>query len=287
MGLRRSMQAYPTVESHSDTSRTEPPSRDILVMEEERHRIARELHDGPLQTLTTMAVRLELCNRFSLHNDLVSLREELAELRRDFHASMRDLRDLMSTWRLPSLVDDSLREAIVCHVHEFAKLTGIEVSLELGDLPDGKLGREQGVAIFRILQEALRNSERHAGASHVWIEATADAANLQVSVRDNGRGFNVLGVAARYPRQGLGLAGMQERAGALGGELAIDSQPGRGTTIVLSVPSPEARHDLTCTRSPGGDHSGRGPSCLTSTAKDSSDRPTKGVRNGQEADSGR
>ncbi len=203
------MRPHGTRNSHGDTAGSDLCSRDILVMEEERHRLARELHDGPMQTLVTMGVRLELCSKFSRANDLASLRDELADIRRDFHASMSNLRNLMTDWRLPPLEEDNLREAIVGHVREYENLTGIEVSLDLDDLPRVHLDKERKVVVYRILQEALRNASRHSEASQVAIKATLNTVSLQVSISDNGKGFNLLAVTANYPRRGLGLAGMQ------------------------------------------------------------------------------
>jgi two-component system sensor histidine kinase DegS len=224
-------------EERSDVPRTGLSSRDILIMEEERRRLARELHDGPVQALTSMSMRLEVCRQLSLRNDFAPLQDELAQLKLEFERSIHDLRDLTGEWRLPPLNEDSLREAMDHYVREYAARTGIEVKVDLRDLPDDRLYRTQKVAIFRILQEALRNTSRHSGASEVWITAALKPENLRVSIKDNGKGFNLLSATANYPRQGLGLVGMQERVKALGGELEIDSQPGQGTNIMLIIPS--------------------------------------------------
>jgi two-component system sensor histidine kinase DegS len=235
------VQTNPGREEHSYISPIGLSSRDILLMEEERHRLARELHDGLLQTLTAMAMSLEVCKRLSLNTDIDPLQDELAQLELDFQKSINDLRELMGEWRLPSLNEANLGEAIDHYVHEYETSTGIEVSFDLNGFPDNKLDREQKVAVFRILQEALRNTKRHSGASKVWIEAAMRAENLQISIKDNGRGFNLLSATANYPRQGLGLAGMHERAKALGGQLHIDSQSGRGTSITLTLPLEDSR----------------------------------------------
>lgn len=205
-------------------------------MEEERHRLAREFHDGPLQALTAMGIRIDLCKELSVQNDPAALQDELTQLKLDFLRSIVEIRDLVAEWRLPSLDGDDLRGAVDSYVREYEGRTGIEVKLNPRDLPNNELDGEQKVAIFRILQEALRNIHWHSGASQVRVEVTTEAGNLQVSIGDDGRGFNLLSATANYPRQGLGLAGMQERAKALGGELYVDSRSGRGTNITLIVP---------------------------------------------------
>lgn len=235
------MRANAGQECRDDLLTTELSSRDILVMEGERHRLARELHDGPLQTLTTLGLRLELCRQLSRKNDSAALEDELAQLKVDLQKSTAHLRDLMTQWRCPTLEEDSLRQAIERCVRNYQDGNDIEVALDLKDLPDHELGIEQKVALFRILQEALRNASQHSGASTVWVRAAMRSGSLQVHIEDNGRGFNLLGVTAKYPRQGLGLAGMQERARAIDGELQVDSQAGRGTGITLSVPWPGSK----------------------------------------------
>jgi len=223
-------------EDQDDVSSIGLSSRDILVMEEERHRLARELHDGPLQALTVMSIHVEVCKQLSLNKDVPTLQHELSQLELDFQKTITEIRDLMREWRMPSSNDDSLRALIDGYVRKYETRTGVEVSLELSDLPDNALRKEQKVAIFRILQEALRNTSRHAEASHIWIELRVRGTNLQLAITDNGKGFNLLGASTAYPRRGLGLVGMQERAKALGGRLQVDSQPGRGTEILLVVP---------------------------------------------------
>lgn len=214
---------------------------DIRVMEEERHRLAREFHDGPLQALAAIAIRIDLCKQLSAGDDSVALQNELAQLRLDFQKSIIEVRGVMAEWRLPSLEGKRLQEAISDYVRQYEVHTGIEVGLDLRGVSAPRLTEAQQVAIFRILQEALRNASQHAEASEVRIEAVMESGILQVAIQDNGKGFNLLSATANYPQQGLGLAGMQERAKALGGELHIDSQPGRGTIVRLSVPLEDSR----------------------------------------------
>jgi len=188
-----------------------------------------------------MALRIEVCQQLSLRSQGAALQHELSQLTLDLQRSISDIRELMAEWRSSSLNGDNLQDAICQYAREYEDSNGIQVTLDLEDLPDDTMDQEQQVAIFRILQEALRNASRHSQASRAWIEATLNASSLQICVRDNGKGFNVLNVMANYPRQGLGVAGMQERARALGGSLEIESEPARGTNVTLTLPWNESR----------------------------------------------
>lgn len=230
------MRANPGQECRDGLLTTELSSRDILVMEGERHRLARELHDGPLQTLAALGLRLDLCMMLSRNNDAAALEGELAHLKRDLQERLSHLRELMVEWRCPMLELEGFAEVTERYVRDFADRSDVEVSVDLRDLLDDELDSDERVAIFRVLQEALRNVNQHSRASRVRVRAVTTPSTLQVHVADNGRGFNVLGVTANYPRQGLGLAGMQERSEAIGGTLEIDSEPGCGTIITVTIP---------------------------------------------------
>jgi signal transduction histidine kinase len=142
----------------------------------------------------------------------------------------------MVEMRRPRLETVGLSEVVSQYVTQYTERTAIQVTLDLAGLTDDELDFSQQLAVFRVLQEAMRNASRHAGASEVLVRALREPSTLKVRVEDNGQGFNLLGVTASYPRRGLGLAGMQERAKAVGGQVEIDSRPGRGTRITLVIP---------------------------------------------------
>ena len=214
----------------------EATNRPILLMEEERHRLARELHDDLLQTLSAVGLRLELCRQLSRSNKSSALEVELARLKTCLEESVTIMRHLVV--ESPSLLADgeSLGKAIECFAREYERETGIVVTLDLGRLPEDKMCREQRAAVLRIVQEALRNTSRHSQASRVQIRAADETETLRVSIEDDGDGFHLPRVTAGYPHQGLGIAGMRERAWAVGGQLVIESEPGRGTSMALSLP---------------------------------------------------
>jgi len=244
-------------ENNGEVSDTLRSDSDVVAMEEERHRLARELHDGPLQALTSMAFRIEVCQQLSTRNQRAALQHELSQLTLDLQRSISDIRQLMSEWRSSSWNGDDLRDVIAQYVREYEDGNGIEVSLDLEGLLDDTLHPEQKVAIFRVLQEALRNASRHSEGTRVWVEARLNASTLQICVRDDGKGFNILNVMANYPRQGLGVAGMQERARALGGKLDIDSRPGQGTNVILTIPWNGSHDQVAWSSDDSRDHAAR------------------------------
>jgi signal transduction histidine kinase len=209
---------------------------DLVVMQEERHRLVRELQDGPLQRLTGLGLRLDLCEELMETNEAAAVADELAQVRLDLHRIVAGIRALMVELRSPRLEDLSLAGFIGSYVHEYEERTGLEVTMDLAALSSLSLDIEQKLAAFRIVQEALRNASQHSGASRVVIRGAIRESHVELSVGDDGRGFNLLGVTSSYPRRGLGLAGMQQRAKAVGGSVEIDSKAERGTSITLTMP---------------------------------------------------
>jgi two-component system sensor histidine kinase DegS len=209
---------------------------DLLVMKEERHRLVRELQDGPLQSLAGLRLRLDLCRDLTESGESAAVADELAHLKLDLRQIVAGIRGLMTELRCPLLEDVTLVRVIDDYVRGYERQTGIRVSVDLAELPDESLDFEQKLAVFRVVQQALRNVSQHSEASRVMIRATMRGAFVELSIGDNGTGFNVLGVTSSYPRRGLGLAGMQERAKAIGGRVEVDSKSGHGTRITLDIP---------------------------------------------------
>jgi two-component system sensor histidine kinase DegS len=210
--------------------------QDLLVMREERSRLVRELYDGPLQGLTGLGLRLDLCGELLRASESAALADELTQLKLDLAQVVAGIRELMAELRCPGLQGLNVAGIIETYAREYEERTGIRVYTDLAQLGDEPLDIEQKLAVFRIIQEALRNVSRHSGASRVLIRGAQRESHLELVVEDDGSGFSVLGVTSNYPRRGMGLAGMRERAKAIGGELGIDSQLGQGTRITLTVP---------------------------------------------------
>jgi len=207
----------------------------IEAQEDERRRIARELHDQIGQILTAVKMNLHTVQRFKLVSEAGSYLKDNIEA---VDEALRLVRDLSIELR-PSILDDlGLATALGWYVDRYTKRTGLNVDIviELPD-PNERFSRDLETACFRIAQEALTNVVRHATASNVTLHLTKTAKTLTLVVKDNGVGFDLKSLRRRSPRVAtLGLVSMQERAHAAGGTLEIESTPSRGTRIRFIVP---------------------------------------------------
>jgi two-component system, NarL family, sensor histidine kinase UhpB len=198
----------------------------LQAQEQERARVARDLHDEVNQSLTGLLLRLEAVREAAPPE----LEAELAETRALANQAMGELLSLARQLRPTALDDLGLVAAIAGQVGQVAQ-GGIEAThREEGDFSD--LGDDVQLVIYRVAQEALSNASRHSGAGRVAVRLSRSARGVELEVADDGRGF-----AFAQAEGGLGIAGMRERALLVGGELTIESRPGHGTTVRLSVPA--------------------------------------------------
>jgi signal transduction histidine kinase len=202
------------------------------AQEEERHRIARELHDETVQQLIVLARELDVliqnCQRATDRERLQSVREQTAEILTGLRRFSRDLR--------PAMLDElGLVAALEWVASDLRDRTGIDVTFQIHGRTE-RLPGDVEVALFRIAQEAIRNVERHARARSVAVSAHFEPADVEVSVVDDGVGFAMPDTNGRAQPATFGVLGMQERARLLGGELRIASQPGIGTRVTARVP---------------------------------------------------
>ena len=205
----------------------------LNAQEEERRRIARELHDQMGQNLTVLNLGLK-----SLHDaapkkfqDVVlPLQELAAQTARDLHRVALELR--------PSTLDDlGLVKAIRNLVQTWSAQWTIDVDVECSQYASTDVSKEAETALYRIIQEALNNVAKHSRAKRVSIILQGTAGRAQAIIEDDGRGFDT--TKPRRPADqegGLGLSGIQERLNVLGGSLNIESAPGRGTTLIVRMP---------------------------------------------------
>lgn len=215
--------------------------RVIRAQEQERQRIARELHDETGQALATVM--------FGLRN------ADEAQTRGETHRRLRDLQEILVATldrvrRLafdlrPSALDDlGLEAALRRQLTEYQQRFGIRTELRVVGLGEQRLAPEIETAVYRIVQEAITNAAKYARCQHVSVSVLARAGTLSVIVEDDGQGFDVstaLGSGARQSH--LGLFGMHERAELIGGSLEIESSPGAGTTVYLRAPLTETDGD--------------------------------------------
>jgi two-component system, NarL family, sensor histidine kinase UhpB len=219
-----------------EAERRRAGSAALRAQEEERARVARDLHDEVNQSLTGLLLRLEAAREAAPPE----LEAELAETKALANQAMGELLSLARQLRPTALDDLGLTAAIEGQV---GRLGGeIETSLEVeGGFSD--LGGDAQLVVYRVAQEALSNAARHSGAKRVEVRlrrpfasesasSSTSGGGVLLEVSDDGRGF-----AFDESERGLGIGGMRERALLIGAELTIESRPGRGTTVRLAVPS--------------------------------------------------
>src|SRR5690349_23973029 len=211
-----------------EAERRRAGSAALHAQEEERARVARDLHDEVNQSLTGLLLRLEAAREAAPPE----LEGEIAETKALANQAMNELLSLARQLRPTALDDLGLAAAIGGQVEQLGR-GEIDSRLEAdGDFSD--LGDDQQLVVYRVAQEALNNAARHSDASRVEVRLRrAEDGGVALEVADDGRGF-----AFDEQQRGLGIGGMRERALLVGGELTIESGPGSGTTVRLAVPGP-------------------------------------------------
>jgi two-component system sensor histidine kinase UhpB len=223
--VRRLGAAFNAMLERLEAERRESARMALTVQEGERQRIARELHDEVGQTLTAMLLQIE-----SFYADAPEhLRVHLDELRESARSGADDVRRIAQRLRPEALEELGLQSALVALSDVFAEQARVRVTRRIeNDLP---LSAEDELVIYRVAQEALTNSARHAHATHVELELQLDDGAVVFRIVDDGQGFDVTAPISSY-----GIRGMRERAMLIGARMQIDSSAPRGTEIVLRVP---------------------------------------------------
>ncbi len=208
-----------------EAERRRAGSAALRAQEEERARVARDLHDEVNQSLTGLLLRLEAVREAAPPE----LEVELAETKALANQAMRELLALARQLRPTALDDLGLAAALAGQVEQVER-TGLEASLTSAGDFSGLDGDVQ-LVVYRVAQEALTNAARHSEAKRIAVSLRRAGAGVELEVADDGRGF-----AFEQSESGLGIGGMRERALLIDAELTIESRPGHGTTIRLSVP---------------------------------------------------
>jgi signal transduction histidine kinase len=206
-----------------------------VAQEEERRRISRDIHDNILQTLMLFCRKIDSIRYFtpSLPSTANS---ELLELRESLEKTSLDLRDVATNLR-PNVLDDlGIVDAIRQLLAEFEKNTGIEVRLEeIG--AERPCTLEHQASMFRIVQEALRNVEKHSRANRIEASIKFSLCEIVFEMMDDGVGFEMPPSLSRFTSRGrFGLLGIHEQAELLGGNIKVESAPGKGTRLTASIP---------------------------------------------------
>ena len=207
--------------------------RIVEAQESERSRLAQEVHDGPAQTLSNAIFQVEYIERV-IDTDIRAARTELRFLRDLLRRELGSVRTFISQLRPPVLDELGLDGAISDAIGRSTALTGLAISADLTASPDRLTGTQQTV-VLRVLQEALQNVRKHGAASAVEIATAIDDGTWLLTVRDDGRGFDVGAVAARG-RRNFGLQFMRERAELISASFEVHSRPDGGTLVRLAIP---------------------------------------------------
>lgn len=213
----------------------------ITAQEDERIRVARELHDELGQSLTGLSLRAQALERY-LPPDEGGGQAILDQIRSLITGTTEQMYDIIMDLR-PSILDDL---GLVSALHAYAEraLEGSDLAFEIDDRCfNNRLPPAVETALFRAFQEGITNVVRHADATHMRVTLICAGGVFEGELADNGRGFDPAAIARNgHDPRGLGLLGMQERITQCGGEMAIDSAPGRGTRIRFSLPLREVAH---------------------------------------------
>ena len=216
-----------------DNLPTELAMRIVEAQESERSRLAQEIHDGPAQVLSNAIFQVEYIERV-IDSDERLARTELRFLRELLRRELGSVRTFISQLR-PAVLDElGLDGAISDAVGRVTALSGLAIATEL-EAPSARLNETQQTVVLRIVQEALQNVRKHGGASSVIVASAIEGDDWVLTVRDDGRGFDVGAVAARG-RRNFGLQFMQERAELIGARFEVQSRPNAGTVVRLAIP---------------------------------------------------
>jgi signal transduction histidine kinase len=216
----------------------------VIVQEEERQHISRELHDQAGQVLVALQISLSLLKQHLPPGD------ELAGQRLDEAIDLAenvldDIRRLAHALRPPMMDERGLNGILEGLCKEFARYTQLDINYQGIDI--STLSDTTPTSLYRFLQEALTNAAKHAQAKQILVRLSQQPGRICLSVEDDGIGFNL---QDGQLSNGIGLLGMRERVEMLGGLIEIDSQPGRGTRLVAMVPSESILHSFESTPSP-------------------------------------
>jgi signal transduction histidine kinase len=219
--------------SQKEEMRNQLMAQVLSAQEDERKRIARELHDDTSQTLTSLMVELKAAENA---RSLEEIKPRLGELRSLVHATLQGVHNMALELRPNALDDLGLVAAVYKYVVDFETKNGIHVDLQVGEAARRRFPSDMETAAYRITQEALANTVRHAGARNVSVVVNFQDSVFTLIVEDDGVGFDLSEASKRSPEHRLGLFGMYERASLAGGRLVIESKPGQGTSVFLEIP---------------------------------------------------
>jgi two-component system sensor histidine kinase DegS len=208
----------------------------ILAQEEERKRIAREIHDGLAQSLANVVLRSEIAERMLVRQDYPAVKQELFDLKGQVRDGLEEVRKIIFNLRPMALDDLGLVPTLRKFMQDYEDKTKIRTKFELQGI-ETRLPSGMEVAIFRLIQEAFSNVFKHASASYVSASMIFQNQMVKIAIQDNGVGFNVDSLEKKLSRNShFGLVGMRERVELLEGRFEITSDSHNGTLITMLIP---------------------------------------------------
>ncbi|MFF2483668.1 sensor histidine kinase [Paenibacillus sp. NPDC058071] len=215
----------------------------ILGQEEERKRVAREIHDGPAQSLANIVLRTEIAERMLIKKEFQLVQDELIDLKGQVRSGLEEIRKIIFNLRPMALDDLGLVPTLRKFVQDFEEKTKIHTKFELTG-KEIRMPSAMEAAIYRLVQEAYANAQKHANASFVTLEMAYQPDLVTITVLDNGVGFQSELVEFHASHNShYGLMGMRERVDLLEGRLEIDSKLGQGTKVMYQIPITESRKE--------------------------------------------
>jgi signal transduction histidine kinase len=222
----------------------EEKERMVEVQEEARKKLARDLHDGPTQSVAAMAMRINLARRM-MSRDVNEATAELVKIEELAHRTTKEIRHMLFTLRPLILESQGLTAALQAMAEKMRETFSQNVIINVDEklLENLEMGK-QGV-IFYIIEEAANNARKHANAPHIWVRLRSFESGIGLlEIEDDGLGFDVDSVHKSYDKRGsLGMVNLRERTELVNGLLNIDSAPGKGTRIQVYIPLTEEAAD--------------------------------------------
>jgi two-component system, NarL family, sensor histidine kinase DegS len=212
------------VAAHREVVELQGDLKELAVIEE-RNRLAREIHDGLGASLSSLIIQAEYVTQLAKDAAVLA---EVKEIKASAEEAIEELRRSLRMMR----EDFDIATGLEDYVKTFGERTQLNVRFECGGHLEGRLAPEPSLALFRVLQECLSNAAKHAEAKNVKVRLHFDDATIRLRVRDDGKGFD-----PSLPKPGhYGLINMRERANKVGGQVSIESEPGKGAEVTFSVP---------------------------------------------------
>ena len=211
--------------------------RKILEKEAEaRHKLARDLHDGPTQTISAIAMRLNFVRMMLQKKQAIEkIEEEVAKIEDLAQKTTQEVRTMLFTLRPVVLETQGLAAALEQYADRLRQTEGLNIQVDT-DGYDGQLSKEAENVVFAVVEEAVGNAKKHANADNILVQLRVDDHLFSVEIRDDGIGFDVGAAQRRREKGHMGLLNMEERAELVGGRCSIQSQPGAGTVVRLDIP---------------------------------------------------